>query len=381
MRGGAFLGAVAAALLAVLFAFAFKTFKDAGEFRDIQNKGTENCRVVLPTDKDGVGIEKIVLDQDSNFAFATSDNRSWVALYTPKNAPVAKGKIYAINLNNEEEFFPVPLIDYPFSHFHPHGMHFTVSSSGVKRFFIVNHRIDDQGLTLEAVDVFDLTGNGKDQTFTLRYRESITDSLQFTAINDILVLSESSFYITNWYRHRPDNAFLLSKLEVYTQQPWTNVLFCKKTKDAWSCSQVADSLTMANGIAQSPDQKHVYVAASISRQIHMFNRSEDNSLTPWKTVKVPGCPDNLSVRPDGGILIGAHPKALSFVRHSHNHEKLSPSQILVIKKPSDQSADEILVSNGEKFSGSCMAVSNKEKIYVGAVYNKGVYVCQGLLSK
>ncbi len=61
----------------------------------------------------------------------------------------------------------------------------------------------------------------------------------FTKIapDDVLVIDEKTFYVTNVYHYREDKSVLMHTFEVFTQRPWTNVLLCSKTNE-WQCSIV-----------------------------------------------------------------------------------------------------------------------------------------------
>jgi hypothetical protein len=61
----------------------------------------------------------------------------------------------------------------------------------------------------------------------------------YIAPDDILVIDENTFYVTNVYYYRMDKSILMRNIELVTKRPWTNVVLCSKSKTIkWNCSIV-----------------------------------------------------------------------------------------------------------------------------------------------
>ena len=72
----------------------------------------------------------------------------------------------------------------------------------------------------------------------------------------------------------------------------THVLYCSWNGKLY-CNVAAKSFKMANGIEISHDKKELYVADTVGKSVHIFDRKEDNSLTRKHVINVELAPDNI----------------------------------------------------------------------------------------
>ncbi|CAF1465788.1 unnamed protein product, partial [Didymodactylos carnosus] len=285
-----------------------------------------------------LSFEDIAIDDKNGITFLSGDNREWFSTFMlPSSRKM--GEILKFNFSSEQ-FETIPLINYKYHHFHPLG---------------ISHVVFDQ---------------------------QKAERVKIKFIDDVVAADEQSFYVTTVLHYRPDQSLLLCQFEILTQRSWTNVIFCsKKISNNWKCNVVVDQIKTANGIFSSNDMKTIYVAASIEKKIRVYNRHPDNnSLILSQSLSLPGIPDNVVVNADGQLLVGSHPKMFSFMLHSIFPSKYhSPAQVLLLKKPTHTTFEEILITNGEQLSAATTAVSYKNKLIVGAYLSPGILVCEHLL--
>ena len=107
----------------------------------------------------------------------------------------------------------------------------------------------------------------------------------------------------------------MEKVEDYLTLPLSSVTFY----DGSNGHFVIEGIRMANGIALSPDQQTLYVAASMENSLLRYKRG--SSLMDWQpdgSVFVASVVDNLEWTERGTLLTGAHPRPLAFVQHAGN---------------------------------------------------------------
>ena len=86
--------------------------------------------------------------------------------------------------------------------------------------------------------------------------------------------------------------------------------------------------------------------------------------------------DNIDVDSDGNLWIGAHPRLLDFLGHAQDPKKLSPSAVVKVTPAGDSTSFEtIYVNTGEELSGSSVAVHDKGRLVIGAVFDPKYLNC------
>jgi hypothetical protein len=237
------------------------------------------------------------------------------------------GHIYLINRKEKtfEEFFPGknPTYDHdkemfsdcsePINHenFSSHGLSLKKQSPGQYLLYMTSHG------EREAIEVFNIdTRRGKP---AISWTGCVPLSKNIMA-NSVAILSDGGFVTTKFHDPTVPNSMMSitqGKLTggVYEWHPGKNV-------KAISGSEFSG----ANGIAVSPDDKWVYVAAFGSREIARFDRTK-NPVTVEK-VKIGIMPDNIhwgddgmlytagnnNIRGTGWSVFNIHPKTLEVKR-------------------------------------------------------------------
>jgi hypothetical protein len=247
--------------------------------------------------------------------------------------------------------------------FHPHGLH--VYNEGEKEYlFVVNHRRDAEAVAVFLVDL---------EHDSLVFQWSLTHPL-FFGLNDILPITLHSFYVTNWLRSEPGT--IKAMFENLSHQPVSSVAFCSGN----TCRLVVESLTMANGIASSPDLSTVYVVETIAKRVGVYSRdSSSNDLTPVEYLPTVTFCDNIerSTTDPSVFHIGCHPKTLSLLIHSIDPSIDAPSQVLELRVgATGRSLRALYYNDGSQVSASSSALVLKNRLYVGNVYRDGVLSCK-----
>ncbi len=341
---------VAVTLLFVLGFLVLKTYRDAGEFKAIQSIGGEDCRLITGV----LSSEDITIHPQTGMAFISSDDRrAFVQGKSPKN-----GAILGFDLSQSAPELMNLTPELPFV-FRPHGIGLIVISD-TTFLFVVNHRPD-----ASYVEIFAFDGE------RLHHLESIHGEPMHSP-NDVLPVGRRRFYVTN--DHGSSSGWGKT-LEDYLQLERSYLLYY----DGQSFRKVAGGMGYANGVNMSPDGKQVYVAATTSKAVFVFDRDpESGDLTPRQKIDLGTGVDNIEVDANGDLWIGAHPKLLTFVAYSENAEKRSPSQVVRIQWRSRGNYDihYVYASDGRPLSGSSVAAVWGEHLLIGSVFDPAFLWCK-----
>jgi hypothetical protein len=208
------------------------------------------------------------------------------------------GHIYLVNRKDKtfEEFFPGknPIFDHdkkmfgecprPINpdNFSSHGLAIKEQSAGQYRLYMTSHG------EREAIEVFDInTGNTKP---AISWVGCVPLSKDIMA-NSVAILSDGGFLTTRFHDPTIPNSMMgimQGKLTggVHEWHPGGRVKAIAGTE-----------LSGANGIAVSPDDKYVYVAAFGSREIVRFDRTKNPVIL--ERFKIDIMPDNIHWGDDG----------------------------------------------------------------------------------
>ncbi len=156
------------------------------------------------------------------------------------------GALYVLEMSDPHKMPPKRLtfegnylIDHP--DFNPHGISYFVTKNNDILIYVICHWSDNK----DSIDVFQYYPDKG----SVRLVRSITHSLS-TNLNNLIVLDEDEFYVTNW---RYFNNHFFHVLEQLLRLPLSNVYYVK----GGEFSTVETGFKSANGIHVSRNGKYV----------------------------------------------------------------------------------------------------------------------------
>ncbi len=333
-------------LIFIFIVFVIKTLYDAGEFKTINPSSNYSCKPVdsIP------GPEDIVIDYNSGIAYISSDDRR--AFARGKNI---NGAIFSYNtktkvLNKMESNFPFE--------FHPHGIDLIAITKDKLLLYVVNHRTDGH-----YIEKFIIQGNN------LKYIKSIEDQNLMFSPNDLVMISEDMFYVTN--DHGNKSAFGKS-LEEYLQLANSYVLFY----DGKQFNIKAQDIKYANGVTLSPDRSKLFVASPVGKCIKVYILQKDYNLKFLYDIQCNTGVDNITFDRQGTLWAGCHPKLLTFVKHSKDEQAIAPSEIIKITfTDSSYKKETEFLDDGKLIQSSTVAVRYNSSLLIGSVFDNHILDC------
>ncbi|KAL5010384.1 hypothetical protein ScPMuIL_012689 [Solemya velum] len=251
---------------------------------------------------------------------------------------------------------------FDLSNFHPHGMS-SWEEDGETYVYAVSHPP-----TEDVVEMFHFNSSSQILTHMRNF-----SSPNFNYMNDFVMVSKESFYITKFWRWRD---FVRIRLEVRLLARFGEIMFF----DGTDAKTLISGLVMPNGINMSPDGKYVYVAEFGDLKLRTYKRDiTDNSLTE---LEVETGVDNIEVDPiTGDMWIGCHPILHKLWEYdARGATGLTPSQVIRVKVKDGKIQDmiETYVNDGTEIPGSTSASFYNGKMVIGALAAEHIIVCDAL---
>lgn len=327
-------------LFIVLFSFVIYTLISTGFFRTIENKfdGKILKKISLK------GAEDIMISRLDSFALISSTNR---ILYPPYAEE--KGGLFLIDLKTND-YIPLPLTNSFKKSFAPHGISFFKKDNNVYQVMAVNHTLEGH-----SIEVFELRNKVLKHIKTLSHSSMIS-------LNDLVMLSENSFYFTNDHGYTKG---IRKLLEEYGGLAVSNVVFFNGTE----YKEVAKDIAYANGINFDRKRNLLYVASPRHFLVKVYTKLQDNSLSFIENILCGTGPDNIELDNEGNLWIGAHPSLMKFDVYAKGKKQIAPSEIIKIayKGTGDYLVEKIYVEDGHEMSGSSVAATFGNLIFAGNV--------------
>ncbi|KAK7506242.1 hypothetical protein BaRGS_00002354 [Batillaria attramentaria] len=277
-----------------------------------------------------------------------------------------KGRLYLFDFRKSEQGAKELKISstdqFNLDTFYPHGISvWEDKKSGRHTVFVVNHPQEEP--VADRIEKF--VYNPEKQE--LEHQASYSDK-SMKVINDVQATGTNSFYFTNYQYFTSKLGRMLETL--MEMSAWmTDVVYF----DGSVYRTVADGMKSPNGIAMSNDGQYIYIAPCLGREIRVFKRSKDNSLTLQQIYPVHTVADNVHVDPKtGDVYTGCHPIGYKIMSHLEDPLKhTSPSQVLHlrVKDGNITSAQELLYDEGELISASTSAMVYDRKLLVGSIFH------------
>lgn len=331
-------------ILVVLLILVVRTLYFAGTFKRIEPSGSTGGSRVTNI----MGAEDIAVDYRTGLAIVSSDDRRSTRAGNP-----VKGALYLIDLNKGGEVVRNLTDSYANPDFHPHGISlFYDSADSTQWVFAVNHRQDK-----DCVEIFQFRDS------VLVHNQTVSSSLFFHP-NDIAATGKNTFYFTNDH----DQPGGISSWKDYLVIGTGQVGYFDGTR----VRILAEHIRYANGIAVSPDGERLYVAACTDGSVLEY------SLFSFQQTARIDCGtgvDNLAWDEAGNLWSAGHPQMLAFMAHSKDAQKYSPSEVVQIQFPENKEPRvvRIYLNDGVVYSGSSVAVPYQGQLYIGSVFEKGIF--------
>jgi arylesterase/paraoxonase len=340
-------------LVLVLFlagAWLGRTLYLAGAFRSLEPHFAGRCSEVA-----GVpGPEDLTIHPRTGVAYVSACDR-----FALERGEAPRGALYAYALDAKSPA-PVNLTAAELADACPHGISLWLDPGGKDRLFAIVHRGERH-----SIEVYDLEGE------RLVHRESLADPL-LVSPNDLVAVARDALYATNDHGWPPGFA---RTLEEWLRLPLATVVHW----DGQRFAKVASGIRLANGIQASADGRTLFVAGSLDRAVHVYDRDPaTGALAHREKVPVGTVPDNVEVDAAGALWIGAHPQALALVNYRNGRAPRAPSQVIRASRSGDGAwgVEEVLLDAGDALSASSVAAVHGDRLLVGGIYEPRFLDCR-----
>ena len=319
--------------------FALQTFYRAGQFKSISDKfsgSVTNIYTNVP------GPEDMQIDRQTEMIYISATDRR--KGNTPENG------IYKLDVN--EWAAPQKIATDFKNEFNPHGISI-YRADRILYLYAINHSAG--GDFVESFVVEDSL---------LRHRATFQTE-NICCPNDLVVTDLDKFYLSN--DHGAKNG-IRRIIEDYLKIPKSSIYYY----NGRSFKKVAKPFHYANGINISPDGKKLYLAETTGSAISTFEILDEGNLQQLGSYDTGTGVDNIDVDEEGNLWVAAHPKLLSFVKHSKDSVNYSPSQVLKLIPSGTTDFTRTLVyqNTGDELSGSSVAVELNGELFVGVVFER-----------
>ncbi len=329
-------------LIPILLLFIIYTFTTTGFFRNIENEfnGEILKKVAIK------GAEDIMISRQDSFALISATDRANLS-----KKEIKDGGLYMIDLRSKN-YTLIPLttsLDIPFE---PHGISFFKKDS-VYHVAAINHAKE-----IHSIEIFELIGN------KLTYKKTLKDASMIQP-NDLVMMDENRFYFTNDHGYTKGIGRLM---EEYLGLAVSNVVYF----DGENYKEVAEGIAYANGINFDSNRNLMFVASPRAFSVKVYSKQEDGSLSFVEDIDCGTGVDNIEFDTDNNLWIGCHPSLLRFNAYHKGQKETSPSEVIKIdyQKKGDYSIEKIYVEEGNEMSGSTVAATFDDLIFVGNVMDE-----------
>lgn len=327
-------------LVVSLVVFVFYTFYSTGFFRTIENRfdGEIVKEIGLK------GAEDITVSEKGDFALISATIRMGFPAEEQEH-----GGLYLMELQSGEFIVKHLTSEFPLP-FAPHGISMLKTTDSTYTIAAVNHTADGH-----TIEFFLLQDELLSHTKTLR-------STQLISPNDIVLLDENRFYVTNDHGFEEGFGRLV---EDYGNLAISNVLYY----DGQDFSVAADGISFANGINIDRNRNLVFVASPRRFLVKVYEPKDNNTLAFIEDIPCGTGVDNIEFDQDGNLWLGCHPDLLHFSAYAKRRKEISPSEIIKIeyRTKGDYSVTSVYENGGSQLSGTSVATPFKDLIFAGTV--------------
>ncbi|CAG5130483.1 unnamed protein product [Candidula unifasciata] len=361
MIGGAVKVGIAAIIVYKIAEFLLRPGADADVHFKKHYPG--ECRQVKGID---FGSEDLEVTKDG-LAFITSGlwfpgaPKGFTDMITNNNA---KGSIFLYDFNKPDlgarKLKLIPSKHFDPEIFHPHGISLLEDeANGEHLLYVVSHRKGKD----DAVEKFRYSPKTNE---LIHVNSFAGDELHIT--NDLAVISEDKFYITNMmYFKNPYLSIIENLLALHVG----SLVFFNGT----GFTTAITGMRGPNGVSLSRDRKNLYVNLPFTGSMKVFDIKADYSLTEIQSLLLYTGADNLHVSQSGDALYtGAHPVLSKIMEHISDPSQKAPSSVLKLPlnngKVDTEKITELFYDHGELISGSSVAAVHNNQLLIGSVIHK-----------
>jgi hypothetical protein len=303
----------------------------------------------------GPGTEDVVLDTFFN------QKRLLVSCSQRRKDMPHFGEIVAYNLNNKKldtltrKEEPNGLV------FNPHGIDLVRNTENELMLYVVNH--DHSGeKKVNSILLYEVKGSN-----LIFVKQYLSDLL--ISPNDVSGLPDGGIYVTNDSKHRKMGfTWLMEKL---FKMRTSKVVYGNGDGSKWIVA--TKRLAYANGIYA--DKNRVIVAACQKKDLVVYKRNPDGSLTKEKGIKVVTGLDNITMIDDSMLLVATHPSQGKFIKHARDAGKPSPGIVYGVNIASG-TKQAMYANDGTQISANSVALFYEGKIYIGQVFQDWLQVVE-----
>lgn len=289
-----------------------------------------------------------------DFVFLKEENSFLISSHNRRNFELL-GEIYYYNIITKELKVVKRLEEPNELSFRPHGMDFYNN-----HLYVVLHGKETNS-AWHGVGIY--KWNGKE----LIFKKLVEDS-KFHSPNDIAVLSENIFFITNDTKKR-GSLWELILTSTFGINKGT-IVVCDMIQN--KCEYIQEKLGFPNGIAIYKNQ--LLVATTLENKIYQFDIVNQIQLSNKKIISEITAGDNIIILNDK-LYITSHPSLWKFLRHSYDTENFSPSRGYEINL-SNYNSKLIFSDDGRRISASSVFLKLDQDLYIGQVFDPFIINCK-----
>ena len=333
-------------VILILVLYVFYILYTTGSFREIENKFAGQIMMKVPI----VGAEDMQLSREDEFMIISSDDRA-----ARRDGNAKQGGLYYLDLKNP---LAAPRLltnkDNASTPFYPHGISMIKIDSAKYKIYAINH--PDENVHMIESFILENGVLGVDSIY-------VDDNI--FSPNDIVAIDENRFYFTNDHGYEDGYGKLA---EDYLGLKVSNVIYY----DGANFKEVASGIAYANGINYDPVKELLFVASPRSFLVKVYKMETNGNLTFIENIDCGTGVDNIEFGEDGKLWIGCHPNLIHFGEYAKGKKDVSPSEIITIdyRGKGDYTLEQIYEDDGTKMSGSTVAPTYKDLIFVGNVMDK-----------
>lgn len=307
-----------------------------------------------PEDLAAVPETNVMLVSSMPDDLADSSNTGHLRLFDPESEEITEiwpDRDFKVD-QNEEAFADCPAPDLSLAA--PHGISLEERDGESNRLYVVNHG------GRESIEVFTIEPDGN-QNVDLTW-VGCAELPEGTMGNGVVADPESDgFYVTHFF----DPSDMMAGFEDAFNEIDTGYVLHWTPEDGWD-KVPGSSMSTPNGIAVSPDGKHMFVASWGSEDIRRFDLQEESEP---EIVDLEFMPDNLRWSDDGSLLLTGQfiDDFETFAAARAGEGEPASGYSVVEIEPESFDVSEIASGDPENFSNPSVALGFQDEIWIGTV--------------